>query len=550
MEEEKASTGPKRILLLTNSEHGQANVFLATSYALLTLQNEDVEVHFASFPRIRSSVLATSEHVQRDRPGARPIVFHTVDGKDMVSAWTRPEIVAEQRALNKRSVVPFVDVVRRTLVLLKVTLPWTGPEFVQIMRSVAGIVEEVQPDITAVDPAFAPALTVLRHLGVKSVILTPNTIKDFAMPLQPNAEPLWKYPSHGTAHMFPLPWRAIPLNFLLIVLSLIVTIIDPHRRALAAYLTANYHPDIKLTTLATLTLNPLAMQRAGVRLLVANTPEIEFPLTVARPSHILPCGPILRPVARPLIEADPDLATWLAGGPMVYINLGTHVFYDAAAAAEMAGALRWLLAVYKKELAKSKEKRGQLRVLWKIPRRGVEVEAGWKKVDGVFGPGGVVERLLGDEVRDGVIRIVEWLEPEPTAVLEAGTVVCAVHHGGANSFLEAVSAGIPQVVLPLWMDTYDFARRAEILGIGRWGNRGAGKICKSNQLGEILTDVVVGERSTVYASKAKELAELCKKSGGGRVIAARHILAALKDAGVTGMFRAKLDKKKPPQAYC
>jgi len=79
------------------------------------------------------------------------------------------------------------------------------------------------------------------------------------------------------------------------------------------------------------------------------------------------------------------------------------------------------------------------------------------------------------------------------------------------------------------MDTYDFARRAEILGIGRWGNRGAGKICKSNQLGEILTDVVVGERSTVYASKAKELAELCKKSGGGRVIAARHILAALKD---------------------
>jgi hypothetical protein len=45
---------------------------------------------------------------------------------------------------------------------------------------------------------------------------------------------------------------------------------------------------------------------------------------------------------------------------------------------------------------------------------------------------------LGDDIASGRVRIVDWFEAEPMAVLESGTVVCAVHHGGANSFLETV----------------------------------------------------------------------------------------------------------------
>lgn len=448
------ATSPKRVLLLTNSEHGQANVFLATSYAFLTLEDEDVEVHFASFTPIKSLVSLTSDHARQDRPEARPIIFHAIDGLDMVSAWTRPEIVAEQASLQHCSPIPLVDAVRRTLVLLKVTLPWTGPEFVQIMRSVTSIVSEVQPHTIAVDPAFSPALTALRHIKAKFIVLSPNTIKDFAMPLQPNGEALWKYPwyspllhpsgppfcfpsphlipsipsvtnksSLGTPYPYPLPLLSTPHNILLILLSLLVAALDPTRRALTAHL-ARHVPGARLTTLADLSLHAASL---GTRFLVANLPEIEFPLKVV-PGHIVPCGPMLRP-ARPVAEVDPELDKWLRAGPapgggVVYINLGTHVFFDEGMVREMAGAVRILL-----DGAREMKVEG-VRVLWKIPRGSGK--------EGMDRTGEVVESVLGQEVEKGVVKVVEWVEAEPSAVLETGTVVCAVHHGGANSFLESV----------------------------------------------------------------------------------------------------------------
>ena len=92
-----------------------------------------------------------------------------------------------------------------------------------------------------------------------------------------------------------------------------------------------------------------------------------------------------------------------------------------------------------------------------------------------------------------------------------------------------ISAGVPQVVLPVWMDTFDFARRAEILEIGRRGNQSTEyRICTRKELGSALVDVLMGGRWSVYESRAKELAALCKLSGGGRVIAAKQILAQIK----------------------
>lgn len=78
------------------------------------------------------------------------------------------------------------------------------------------------------------------------------------------------------------------------------------------------------------------------------------------------------------------------------------------------------------------------------------------------------------------------------------------------------------------MDTFDFARRAEILKIGRWGNQlSPGWICEGNELGSVLVDVLLGPRSSLYADNAKRIAGVCREGGGGRVKAARHMLAAI-----------------------
>ena len=77
-------------------------------------------------------------------------------------------------------------------------MPWRPEEFMQIYRDCELILDKVQPDLAVVDPLFSPGLTLCqdhqRQSGLKWTVLAPNTIKDFAVPLQPRLAMLWKYP--------------------------------------------------------------------------------------------------------------------------------------------------------------------------------------------------------------------------------------------------------------------------------------------------------------------------------------------------------------------
>ena len=48
-----------------------------------------------------------------------------------------------------------------------------------------------------------------------------------------------------------------------------------------------------------------------------------------------------------------------------------------------------------------------------------------------------VNAILGQELENGRVRIERWLQADPVAILTSSYVVCAVHHGGANSYFEA-----------------------------------------------------------------------------------------------------------------
>jgi hypothetical protein len=140
-------------------------------------------------------------------------------------------------------------------------------------------------------------------------------------------------------------------------------------------------------------------------LLCMSAPELEYPIVV--PQGVIPCGPILLP-PRPLAETDPELAAWVSRRPTVLIVLGSHFIQDPAHAAATLGAIKMLFA-----------KRDDVQVLWK-----------WRNLGNWALPGA---EALGDR-----LRIVNWMQADPTSVLHYG-VACSVNHGGSNSYHEALA---------------------------------------------------------------------------------------------------------------
>lgn len=83
------------------------------------------------------------------------------------------------------------------------------------------------------------------------------------------------------------------------------------------------------------------------------------------------------------------------------------------------------------------------------------------------------------------------------------------------------------MTLPSWADTFDFANRGEMLGVGRWGSRKAAPMYTAKELGPVLTEVVLGPGAENMRVRAKSLAKACAAKGDGRDNAAKAIIEEL-----------------------
>jgi hypothetical protein len=233
----------------------------------------------------------------------------------------------------------------------------------------------------------------------------------------------------GSAFEFPVPLRSIPANVFFVFCQIYYTLTDTKLKSVAAAVKRDL--GAQLITFHDLMMNPLP----GQKVLVANRPEIEYPLVV--PPHLTACGPVMRPVAA-VADVDPELDAWLRRGPTVFISLGTHRFMMEDEALEMIGAIQQLFdaADARKEGGDAGVAGvpGKLQVLWKLKRN--------RPADGPMyetGPGSRVYKALQGAIEADRVRIVDWVKPQPSAVLQTGTVVCSISHGGANSFNDALT---------------------------------------------------------------------------------------------------------------
>lgn len=181
----------KRILFLAGSDLGQANIFLAVSHALMQT-TADVQIHLASYPALEKAVASTSALAQQQNPEARPIIFHPVNAissADAMSANSHANVVkliyASPSVWNMPS---------NLKVISRVSMPYTGPQMVDNYRAITKIVTDVDPDLCAVDMLYTVGSTVLHSLGVKFIVLSPNTLKDNLFMRQPRGLMFWKFP--------------------------------------------------------------------------------------------------------------------------------------------------------------------------------------------------------------------------------------------------------------------------------------------------------------------------------------------------------------------
>lgn len=222
-----------------------------------------------------------------------------------------------------------------------------------------------------------------------------------------------------SGYPFPVPWHLIPANIFLSIYAIIQLIKDKSRIASTKHFEETVGK--KLRTPVDLLRN----RPESLKILVASLPELDFPLQML-PSHLVACGPIIRP-APAIADSSPELATWLARGPTIYINLGSICKVSETQAVEMAGAIKKTLDALDSRAAGDGAQKHQ--VLWKLQKSGE-----YKTTDS----GSAIHNVVGAEIGADRVRIVSWVDAVPFSILESGHVACSVHHGGANSFNEAV----------------------------------------------------------------------------------------------------------------
>lgn len=93
-----------------------------------------------------------------------------------------------------------------------------------------------------------------------------------------------------------------------------------------------------------------------------------------------------------------------------------------------------------------------------------------------------------------------------------------------NAPLILDSAGVAQVILPMWADLYNFAALVETIGLGVWGCKETSPNWTSKCLSSAILEVVGGgEPSVNRRKKAKSLGLSVQWGEKGRDIAAREV---------------------------
>ncbi|KAI0701956.1 hypothetical protein BC835DRAFT_144752 [Cytidiella melzeri] len=367
-----------------------------------------------------------------------------------------------------------------------------NPErYVEVYERILAILKTIEPKvhIAVVDLTMPIGMDACIVAGVRWGLLCPNSGIELAKHDQPLLRGFWKLPAPYSGLPYPVPLHLIPYNIMLNVAFLRTLMAHPRIKALESRRAKAGIPGKLLE-------KPL---KELPFMICASVKEMEFPHVPG--DNVVYPGPILIPVPRLSHEQYPDLASFLERKRTIVINMGSNFWYTPADVENIIDGILRAQQVCREKAS--------FQVLWKLNGKKTYQE--------------LLHTKLGDALVD--VHTEEWLEPPTLAILQHPNVAAFVNHGGANSVHEAAYAGVPQIILPQWLDLYDYAVRVEWLGHGIYANKGFPAQIDGEQLARAFVKVLTDEGDALK-KKAAEVSEACRRGGGVRTVAQTILKAA------------------------
>ncbi|KAK6070785.1 udp-glucoronosyl and udp-glucosyl transferase family protein [Seiridium cupressi] len=459
------------VLFLAHAEPGQINVQLATIQALVE-SHPQLKIHIASFPAAADKISRVSTFALAKTPSAHDITFHSLPGPDRLTALHH-KLGCDGRSVDECISHPpgarGAGILSRQLEA--VVISWNGEDHFAIYQKVIELVEQIDPAVVVLDFLLRPGLDAVRHLNRLHIVMSPNALADLAGPIQPYGAGFWKYPAMGTGFTFPVPWRQIPENMYINLRLLYHMLFTPLSRDALSYLRKKGVKPIEMLDL-----------RPNVPFISQTLPGAGLPVEKL-PANMTAVGALLLDSA-PAVEQQPEL-------------IGSLFKYSEARARDMALAIEGLLQAL------------DIQVLWKMAPH---TEFG----DAYLLP-------LKKAIQQERVKVFKWLPIDTLSLLETENVVASIHHGGSSSYNEAVVAGVPQVVIPLWEDHYNFAQLAEDLGIGIYACRQTVPQWTIGDLTDAFIKVLDSKEASMKMRETARRIGQAARSRPGRQVAAELI---------------------------
>lgn len=168
----------------------------ATAQSLLQ-HHLDIEIHFASFPKLGKTLERVSTFAKQHESQARDIIFHPLKGTSFHEAFDFYKHLSHKEDGTIGAITPpGMEGIKRLAADIQIFIaPWNQEDHLAHYDQVLDLIDKIDPAVICLDTMFSAAIEATRARNRLHAFITPNILVDNFPGEQPWMGMLWKYPA-------------------------------------------------------------------------------------------------------------------------------------------------------------------------------------------------------------------------------------------------------------------------------------------------------------------------------------------------------------------